>query len=94
MLNTFRRTQKYTDTQICIYRHRHRRRHRHRHTQTQTQTHADADADADTDTDTDTDTDKKLQQTQLKDECHGNALRAHIRIGGHFMGRLVVEFVS
>ena len=22
----------------------------------------------------------------LKDECRGNALRAHIRIGGHFMG--------
>ena len=26
-------------------------------------------------------------------ECQGNALRAHIHIGGHFMGRLVVEFV-
>ena len=29
----------------------------------------------------------------LKGECRGNALRAYICIGGHFMGRLVVEFV-
>ena len=25
----------------------------------------------------------------LKDECQGNALQAHIRIGGHFVSRLV-----
>ena len=29
----------------------------------------------------------------LNDGCQGNALRALICIGGHFMGRLVVEFV-
>ena len=29
----------------------------------------------------------------LKDECQGNTLRTHIHIGGHFMGRLVVELV-
>ena len=25
----------------------------------------------------------------LKGECQGHALRAHIRIGGHFIGQLV-----
>ena len=30
----------------------------------------------------------------LNDEYQGNALRAHIRNGRHFMGRFKVEFVS